>query len=89
MKIIKKITELLSKSNYNNNSVFDIAFIIKENVPVWITIDNMPLGIDFFQVIDIQKNKLTFCCFGTNQKPHKVSIRINKNKIYISKFGIM
>lgn len=87
MKIIDKVIQLLKNSKYQNNSVFDIASVIFENVPNWIKVNNENLGIDFFEIINIEDNTITFYCNAHFQDLYTVHVKIDKfNKLYISDF---
>ncbi len=80
MKIMNKITNLLAKSKYNNGSVFDIASIIMENVPIWINSE-----INFFQIINIEDNKIVLYCSYDFKKHILITVKINEDdELYIS-----
>ncbi len=88
MKILDKIIEKLKERNSEKNSVFEIADVIKENVPQWIQIKNSEyLGFDFFEVLNVENDTLTICCNGELQDTYTVIIKINKNhEFYVHDF---
>jgi hypothetical protein len=93
MKMMDKIIQLLKVSNYNNNSVFDIASVIVDNVPYWIMIDTDDdddeiLGIDFFEVLNIEESAITFCCCGDWQDSYTVIVKIKDDELYVHDFFI-
>ncbi len=83
MKIIDKINELMIRKKYQNSSVFDIADIIVENVPLWIKVDGENLNLKVFGITNFDNTTLT--CYGEDDKnDYLITVMLNcKNDLYI------
>ena len=84
MKIMDKINRLLISSNRESNSVFDIAYVIEENIP---KINNIKSKEpNFFEIIKIYNYSIVFqCSYDDSDKMRKIVLNIDKNDVlYIS-----
>lgn len=86
MIIMDKILKLMKKSNRSCDSIFDIAYVIEQNIH---KLDNTEKFKEptFFEIININDYSIVFCCSFNSDNPCKKVLNIDKNDVfYISDY---